>query len=67
MGKQIVCDRCGSEIKEQPTFMNTHFPVIVVHAAVKESLLADFYEFDLFEKCKEYLVDWIWKGKEKDK
>ncbi len=67
MGKKIVCDRCGSEIKIQPSFVNTKFPIVIVHASVKETLLGDFYDFDLCDKCKEDLVDWIRKGKEQDK
>lgn len=67
MGKKIVCDRCGAEIKKQPSFMNIKLPVVIVNAAVKETLLGDFHEFDLCDKCKEDLVDWIWKGKEQDK
>ena len=67
MGKQIVCDRCGSEIKKQPTFMNIKLPIVIVNAAVKETLFGDFHEFDLCDKCKEDLVDWIRKGKEEHK
>lgn len=40
------------------------FPVIVANAAVKESFLSDFYEFDLCDDCKVDLVEWIRKGKE---
>lgn len=65
MGKQIVCDRCGAEIKKQP---NIELPiVVVVKADVKETLLGDFYEFYLCDKCNEDLVEWIRKGKEQDK
>lgn len=47
MGKKIVCDRCGAEIKKKPSYMNLKFPAVVSCIAVKESLLCDFYEFDL--------------------
>ena len=67
MGKKIACDRCGAEIKEKLSFANTKYPIVILHAAVKETLWSDFYEFDLCDKCKEDLVDWIWKGKEQDK
>lgn len=67
MGKKIVCDRCGGEIKKRPSFLNVKFPVIVANAAVKESFLSDFYEFDLCDDCKVDLVEWIRKGKEQDK
>ncbi len=64
MGKKIVCDRCGAEIKKQPSFMNLKFPEIIINAAVKESILSDFYEFDLCDDCKMDFVEWIRKGKE---
>ena len=64
MGKKIVCDRCGAEVKKKPSFMNLQFPAVVAGVAVKESLLCDFYEFDLCDDCKVALVEWIRKGKE---
>ena len=66
MSKKTVCDRCGDEIKKKPSFMNMQFPAVVAGVAVKESLLCDFYEFDLCDDCKVALVEWIRKGKEKD-
>ena len=64
MGRKIVCDRCGAEIKKQPSFMNIKCPIVIVNAAVKETLLGDFYEFDLCDDCKMDFVEWIRKGKE---
>ena len=63
MGRKIVCDRCGAEIKEQPSFLNIKLPIVIANVSVKETLWGDFYGFDLCDKCKVDLVDWIRKGR----
>ena len=64
MATKKICDRCGAEIKKNPSFMNLKFPAVVACVSVKESILCDFYEFDLCDDCKVALVEWIRKRKE---
>lgn len=65
MGKKIVCDRCGANIKEPDPRSNTIFPLITANILIAYSIsMCDIKEYDLCDKCKSDLIEWIRKGKE---